>query len=238
MTKDITRGLALLAEQAEPAPIDSHAVIATVKARKRNRRAVATAFASVAAIGALTMTLGTDRATDTSAERNRAERLTAQLAAALPEVIPARWRIASTPPTATYAPRTFHCNPVPDSTPAALPGQKVVYPIPGWCTATSWYRDAEGEIELLLQAADSKGWTPDSCATPDCDERTLPDGTLVQVSLDTAGRFTPETRMQWLMALRPDGTYVNISTRWRNNRSTPPLTVDELVEFATALNYF
>lgn len=56
--KQMTSGLSLLAEEAEPAAIDVYDVIAKAKARTRNRRAsVATAFGTVAVVGAMAFTL-------------------------------------------------------------------------------------------------------------------------------------------------------------------------------------
>lgn len=58
MTEDVTRGLSLLADEADPAPINSHAVIALARARTSRRRAVvASASVTLAAVGVLALTV-------------------------------------------------------------------------------------------------------------------------------------------------------------------------------------
>jgi hypothetical protein len=255
MTEDITRGLTLLAEEVEPAAIDSHAVVATVKARKRNRRAVATAFASVAVIGAITMTLSTDRAPDTATTgESPSTRLTTQLTAALPDVIPAEWR---TVPAPIYGPPNgpppppllFSCmsetphRTVPDSDlPEVFSPRNLVPSSPNdaaerdVCQATAWYQDAQGPIELWLEVEYPGRWFSPVCPPDECDEWALPSGTRVRVNVETVGVPTPG-HLQWFEVLQPNGTYVRVTTHWQNDRSTPPLTLDELLRFADRFSY-
>lgn len=55
----ISHGLALLADEVEPPAVDVHAVIATARARNRNRKLVgATAVGTMAVVGALAVTIG------------------------------------------------------------------------------------------------------------------------------------------------------------------------------------
>jgi hypothetical protein len=59
MNDELTRGLTMLADEAEPVAIDVYGVIDTAKKRTRNRRAsAASAFGTVAIVGALAMTIG------------------------------------------------------------------------------------------------------------------------------------------------------------------------------------
>lgn len=264
MTNDITHDLSLLADEAEPAPIDSHAVVANARARTRNRRAMATAFASVATIGALTMTLTTDRSTDAATDGESASaRLTAQYAAALPDLIPARWVAATTPlnpptsqtpPTVTEPPpNTFRCEsdpPAPGYPPAQdrqLPDPLDYWPSHGpvhsplvddvdQCGATGWYEDAEGRFDLLVQINNGGNWFFNPCVAPECEEWGLPDGTRVRMNVSTVG-VSAYSGLQQASALRPDGTYIHVYLLWQNVRSTPPMTLDELVKFADKFDY-
>jgi hypothetical protein len=258
MTEDVTRGLALLADEAESAPIDSHDVITRARALSRRRRSMATAFAAVVAIGAAAVTLQADQSRDAPATQPEppSKRLTAQLAAALPELIPDRWATRPAPPnppTATNpSPNTFLCDSeaptsqtqhLPPETPRTGPsGTWEANPSDTWgagpsdlCYAMSWYQDTEGDIELELEINDDGAWFFNPCTEPVCNEWALPDGTRVRMDLDDAG-VSPVGHLQQLEALRPDGTHLQVFLHWDNDRPGP-MTVDELVKFADKFDY-
>jgi hypothetical protein len=238
MTDDITHGLALLADEAEPATVDSHAVIAQARARTRNRRTMTAAFLTVVAIGTLAVTSSINRPTNAPAARpeTQGQRLTAQLNAALPEVIPARWEIAEPRPddeTTNYPP--------PRPSPGNGPDEMATL-VQGWypgdidnCGTMLWYQDSQGRIEILLGVNNSKAWFYDPCLAPDCEEHPLPDGTRWRGRSDVGVSIANNS--QHIEALRPDGTNIMVTLNWENNRSTPPLTVDELVKWASKLSY-
>lgn len=238
MTDDISHGLALLADNAEPAPIDSYDVISRARARTRNRKATAMVFAAVVAVGALAVTLPTDHPSTTAAEpgESRAARLTAQLAAALPEVIPARWETRPTPPDNRPA-RTFGCPGYPLAF-LVPPGQPSTVPPPptedesrhGTCVALAWYRDTVGEIDLVIGVSADGRWSSDPCTAPRCEEHVLPDGTRWRIGPDAG--VSPGYPEQVVESLRPDGTNILVRVWWHNRRATPPMTTDELAKFA------
>jgi len=260
MTEDVTRGLALLAEEAEPAPVDSHDVITRARALSRRRRSMATAFAAVVAIGAAAVTLQADHSTNAPAAQNDAhsQRLTAQLAAALPELIPDRWQAIPAPPGGKYGPSNiFSCaqetqGTVVESTPedpkTVVEPPQDPEPDPGpasyipECYAQSWYRDDKSDIQLNIEIGDHGMWSP--CATPGspdfaypCREMTLPDGTQFWADLDEA-EGAPERACQRSSALRPDGTQIRVSLCWSVDIDRPgPMKVEELAKFAEAFNY-
>lgn len=247
MTDDITHGLALLADEAEPAHIDSYAVISKARARTRNRRGVAAAFLAVAAIGAFTVTTAAEHQTSGAAAppESPAQRLNAQLDAVLPELIPSRWQARPAPPSHSIyePPHVFSCRK------EVLAGAAIRLGLPkhtssGWelddsdnCSAHNWYQDAEGELELAIGVNNSGKWYTDPCMLPDCEEQELPDGTVWRVG-PNAGASTSETSgIQSLQGLRPDGTYVSVTVLWQEPRSTPPMTVDEMVKFMDKFSY-
>jgi hypothetical protein len=245
MTEDVTYGLALLAGEAEPAPIDSHDVISRARALNRRRRSVLTAFAAVVAITAAAVTLQADESRNAPATQPEppSKRLTAQLAAALPELIPDRWQTRAAPPnppTATYPPpNTFACTKeMPPPTTTTLrgdPGASLGYPAfsepyADLCSAMSWYHDTKGVIELEIEIDDAGAWFFNPCTEPECNEWALPDGTRVRMDVDNAG-VSPVGHLQQIEALRPDGTHLQVFLHWDNDRPGP-LTVDELVKFA------
>lgn len=229
MTDDVTRGLTMLADEAEPAPIDSHDVIARARARTRTRRTtVAAAFATVAVIGALAVTVGnpgtsSKPATTTTVAttpESLTDQLTRQLTEALPDLIPNEWKpVAEHPPEAP--PLTFRC-------------------LGSGCDAHAAYTDGAGKIDLRFQV-DNIPRYGDSCeehctrvAGPVRAE--LPDGTRTQVSVYTENLTSHE--VQQLLASRPDGTQVSMSVTWpQGQRGATPLTTDEIVKFATLFTY-
>jgi hypothetical protein len=225
MTDDVSRGLALLAAEAEPAPIDSYAVIDQAHTRTRNRRSMAAAFVTVAAVGAIAATLGPF----SSGDDTPAEQLTRQLSAAVPTVIPDRWKPAKTPPMLRNQPlpRTFRCTVPPGSVDegAGFAFDKI-------CFAEAYYRDSQGTIVLGISVTlPDQGPIEVECFSS-CDERVLPDGTRAQINPNN----TDQERVQTLNASRPDNTLITITLSWNDNRTTPPLTDDELVRFATVFS--
>jgi hypothetical protein len=243
MTNDINHGLALLADEVEPATVDTYAVIAKARARTRNRRTTAAAFLAVVAIGALAVTSTADRPTSEAAEQPElpSQRLTAQLAAALPELLPSRWETQPRPPydgtTMHPEPLIFSCSN--ESSPPLLPHVWDIQPegtFPDGCSAAAWYRDAEGVITLMLNVRDYETEIFDSCVLPECDQWTLPDGTRVLTDVETIG-VTPPGNLQQVQAQRPDGTVIHAAVTWQDDRSSPPLTLDELAKFATVFTY-
>ncbi|HEX6353685.1 hypothetical protein [Actinophytocola sp.] len=247
MTDDIAQGLALLADEADPAPIDSHAVIARARARTRNRRTTAAAFLAVVAIGGLAVTSNADRPSNEVAEQPElpSQRLTAQLTAALPDVIPAGWEAKPAPPydgTTRYPePLVFACSleapPQPIEFPDSRPTMGPSGPPSDSCSAMGYYQDAEGALLVYLTVKDIKTWPFDSCVgAPDCDEWTLSDGTRVLTDADTAGVASPG-HLQQIHALRPDNTQIELAVTWQDGRTSPPLTLEELVKWATAFDY-
>jgi hypothetical protein len=229
MTEDVSRGLALLADDATPAPIDSHDVITRARTRTRRSRSMAAVFAAVVAIGASAVTIQADQWTEDAAvqrQEDPARRLTAQLAAALPEVIPARWEaVPSSDPT--DPPRNiFRCT----------GGDRPIGSYQDLCMAMSWYRDAEGEFTLWTTVS-NMAWSYKPGTDVKVDDWTLPDGTRVWTYLDTAG-VGSTGYSQFLNALRPDGTLLELGLTWSNNNVRPgPLTVDELTKFADKFDY-
>jgi hypothetical protein len=242
MTEDVTHGLTLLADEAEPAPVDTYAVIAKARTRNRNRRTMATAFASVVAIGVLATTLSTDRWTDTAtAQELRSARLTAQWAAMQPELLPAGWTPEEVSPNVRPRPGMFKCGDEPPLKFEMQPGDTEPPAIieiqtpQGMCSTGNWYQDEEGVVVLQLIISAELAWPADPCAAPECEESTLADGTRVWVRPDTASAAGP---LQLMDAFRPDGTHVKVSVHWRSEeRSTPPMTRDELVKLADVFSY-
>ena len=228
MTDDVSRGLALLAAEAEPAPIDSYALISRARTRTRNRRSMAAAFVAVVAVGAIAVAVGPL----SSGGDTPAERLTGQLAAALPGVIPDRWEPAEPPETTQSLPRTFRCtehpplNRLPVGADSTFAGTM--------CFADAYYQDSQGTIRIGFSITISDQETTFVCL-PGCHERILPDGTWAQVSPDGV-KTVPADRVQMLLATRPDNTTVNIILSWHNQRTTTPLTDDELLKLATVFS--
>jgi hypothetical protein len=247
MTDDVSHGLALLADEAEPAPIDSHDVITRARTRTRDRRTTATVFAAVVALSALAVTLQGDRADTPPAKQNEraSVRLTAQLTAALPDLIPADWETRPRTPTETRQPQTFYCysdGPWITASVIAVPGpgdaldpMTETSPRVDLCGAQSWYRDVEGEIELHVEVDPGKTWFFDPCVAPQCEEHVLPDGTRWRMSPNSG--VSQYSGLQQIESLRPDGTHIQVFVTWQNNRATPPLTVDELLAFTDRFDY-
>jgi hypothetical protein len=227
MTDDVSRGLALLAAEAEPAPIDSHAVIDQARTRTRNRRAMAAAFVAVVAVGAVAMALGPL----SSGGNTPAGRLTRQLSAAVPNVIPDRWAPVEPPTTPGNQPqpRVFRCTVPPGSV-----DEGAGFATNKTCFAEAYYQDGQGTIRLGMAVTlpEPDQGTVDIACFSSCEEHTLPDGTLAQVNANN----TDQEHVQTLWASRPGNTFVIITLSWNDTRSAPPLTDDELLKFATVFS--
>lgn len=215
MTDDVTRGLTMLADEAEPAPIDSSDVITRARTRTRDRRAtLATAFATLAVVASLAVSLNQPpRSTDAaSADPPPGERLTTQLKEALPNVIPSRWT-----PESSAVPE-FHC-------PFSI---TVTYDITtGPCSIQALYTDSAGQIDLRVDVVRSSDTEVDCSG---CDSQTLPDGTRTFTEGFAA---TPETGhgYQWMRVVRPNGTRISVGITYVIGST--PLNTDELATWAT-----
>lgn len=230
MTDDITRGLAALADEAHPAPIDSHTVVQLARAHTRARRAiVASAFATVVAAGALVVALTTlagsardgdvaasptapqNRKTATSEENaERKPRLRAELTAAFNRILPDDWQHS------TFG---FGC----DETGCFAEGDLV---------------DEHGAIAVHLYTSTVANLGEFTCGAAECVHANLHDGTTVAfhkaTTDDTSGG--PGKRVS-VSAARPDGTVMSMSVRWPENRPAPELTDAQWMEFGAALTY-
>jgi hypothetical protein len=232
MTDPVTHGLALLADEAEPAPIDSHDVI-TRAIRTRNRRTtVAIAFGTAIVVGALAVTLGvTTRehaptaiapptATSgfpmpgtevlkpaTASERvARAQRLQSDLTDTFVTVLPADWQHS------TFA---FTCDPY-------------------GCWAEGDIKNGEGTVTLFFHVGGDFGMN--TCYAPNCVKQRLDDGTLASISnyeIDPARK----TAGLGVSSVQADGTAFSLSAQWPSDRPTKPLTEGRWLEFATAFTY-
>jgi hypothetical protein len=226
MTEDIEQGLALLAREAEPATVDADAVIARARGQARRRRTTtATAFAMAVALGAVAVVLGTtEPATDPAAESARlADRLTEQLAAAAPKVIPAHWQPAEfvavgDGPTAGV----FRC--------AAQSSRGRHNET---CYTGAVYRDDLGTVDLRISVSSNLGLIIGPCMSMDCVETSAPDGTDVQITTGMGPGYELLPHVSTLTAIRPDGTHVTASVHWKDERTAPPLSTAEFMPFAT-----
>jgi hypothetical protein len=231
MTEDVSRGLALLADEAEPAPIDSHDVIIRARARTRRSRSLAAVFAAVVMIGASAVTIQADQWTEHTAvqrQEDHAKKLTAQLAAALPGLIPAQWEVRP-------APKDDNDFPPPNTFVCGHPGNGPEY---GWvvfCDAPMWYRDAVGDIDVSVGVSNFHEFGYISWPESVPEKWTLPDGTQVRTDLDTGGML-PWGHEQSVEALRPDGTLISVRVRWKGDRPLP-MTIAEMTKFMDKFNY-
>jgi hypothetical protein len=225
----------MLADEAEPAQIDSHDMIARAKARTRTRRAtIAAAVATFAVVGALVATMTNARpakpATTTTAvppSATLSELLDNQLKEALPDVIPTGWSLVTTAADSSWKPLTFMCG--------------------GGCLGGADFNDGVGDIDMNFNLGTendpaANGFSNSICGPPECINETtpvehvLPDGTRAQLATFTE---TPTSRdIQEMLVSRPDGTHMRMTVLWpTGSRSAPPLTTDELLKFATVFSY-
>ncbi|MFC4853675.1 hypothetical protein [Actinophytocola glycyrrhizae] len=249
MTDDITRGLTLLADEAEATPIDTHAVIARAKARTRNRRATtATAFA-VTAIGALAigLTSGTGQPVQVGAPpADRAERLNQQLADVRADAVPEDWRLLPADvhnplggDLAGDEPLTFECGERDPSLDRQV------------CQAIGQFDDGGTRVGVAIQVL-SGGGTMVSVPSDDRTiSRILPDrtrfGTHTAPGIRMMGAepipyydpaFAEEgVASQLMSAFRPGGTSVILNVIWVGDPSAPPFTEEQLQRLATAFTY-
>jgi hypothetical protein len=230
MIDDVTRGLSLLADEADAAPIDTDAVIATATARTRNRAILATAFVTVFLVSALVLTLGAvkpdspqvaekpimglgapalptvlaDAPTEDDLARRRTE-LHDQIVVAFERILPDDW----TPSTFGFDCNEYHC----------------------W--AEGEIRDDTGPVYLRFSV--SQSFNMGSCYRHDCTKTLLADGTLVAFrdvgENDVAG---VPMRYSSLNAVRPDSTTVDMTIQWSIERTAPVLPNDQWQRFATA----
>lgn len=258
---NLTQGLDLLADEAEPAPVDADEVMAAARTRTRNRRATAaTALATVAVVGALTVTLGntngpatmgdttatTTATTAAEAEpqhvrEQRAAALTAQLTAAWPGIAPAGVTVAPS----TVAAEVFRWQKGPlefgfQDDPAGN----------GRYTAYTELSDAQGSTWLSIhvyRAGDDPRQMPFTPCTgteqgiTTCTFRELPDGTKVNVGVQAGSGFGVGTTA-YVQALRPDGTEISVADSnalpdQTLSRTEPIMSAEDLVEFATVFTY-
>lgn len=251
MTDDITRGLTALADEARPAPIDSHTVIQLAHAHTRAKRAILTAaFATLVAIGSLTVAIG---ALHQPEDRNPAA--------------PPSTTASSSPTTSSTDGSPTTTSPEDGIRQPATPEENAVrkprlqadivaafdriFPA-GWdhstfgfgCDQTGCWTDGDiideiGNFNIHVYVGKEFGQTP--CMAPSCvRNETLPDGTEVSFF-----KNTDETPIQGMApmerrgfsALRPDGTDIHFTAEWPTSREAPSVTDDEWIEFATVFTY-
>jgi hypothetical protein len=249
MTDDITRGLALLADEVEPAPVDSRDVITRARTRTRDRRAtVATAFATIALIGTLAATAGIP-GSPPAAPESREDRLTRVLTGAMADLIPSGWTLETRVPSES-TPLTFRCDVSGTARVWAASDGQPPTPIsktaPDGCSAYADYDDGVGRVEINLVVHKFDLDFADACWEAPCTTRkgyvreVLSDGTQVKVTTLTGDSLSEAgTRdLQDVFAERPDGTQVSMSVSWpHGQRSNPPFTAEQLVRFASRFTY-
>jgi hypothetical protein len=219
MTEDIETGLALLAREAVPARVDPDEVMARARERSRRRRAtMATAFASVVAVCAVAVAL---HASGPSADEQLAEQLTEQLRAAAPQVIPDDWEPTLVLRADEPLPGTFRCTRSPRGV--------------EMCHAQAIYHDSAGRLKLQITVTDDGGQLV-PCISMYCEFQKLPDGTDVQVDEGTAMNYIASGGVVSMLALRPNGTTVVVTTAWTEKRESAPLSVAEFTRFATVFS--
>jgi hypothetical protein len=257
MTDDVTRGLALLADEAEPAPIDTHAVVALARARTRSRRAVvASTVVTLAAVGALAVTVSAIKDSPPPGGGDTTPTIT------ITEPTPTE-QTTEQPPTSTLTGGAG-----PDKGQGPVLGTEVAQPATpaerkarakrlqgelidafdrilgqGWnhsrfafacdtygCWAQGDIVDSAGPLRLFVYV--SGDYSLSSCLGPDCDKKIMDDGTLV--ALNTGGGSGAQASVS---SVRTDGTSVSIHAEWAKTRTTPPLTDDQWREFGNAVTY-
>jgi hypothetical protein len=245
MTDDITRGLALLADEVPPAPVDT--VVEKARTRIRNRRAGAATALAVVATATLAISLGRDDGVRVSdPPTDRAARLTQQMAEIKAEAIPAGWRRldagAPGPLVASLAggkPLSFACR-------NAEEGGNPM-PVKAVCQAIGQYERPGERLSIAVQVfrATSLVTKPDGG-----EAATLADGTKT-VIFPTGHRVTvgyqdvlrsdddtyPASGTQLLSAWRPSDTGILVNVAYTGDSTEPPLTDEQLLAFATAFTW-
>ncbi|MGB3444518.1 MAG: hypothetical protein WBA97_37745 [Actinophytocola sp.] len=253
MTHDITRGLSLLANEAEPAPIDSHTVIQLAHAHRRARRAVYTAtFATLVAIGALTVAIGSWQ--DPTATGPATSRTT-EPAPASSSADPAS-SSADPPPTTQDSPTTVPNAPEvqEDATPEENAERKPrlqtemiaafdrILPASWQHSAFGFGCDgrgcfAEGDViddngttlGFFVYVSDKIGEV--TCAAGSCVRtEVLDDGTAVALSKG-------DENSVYIVSERPDRTGMHLSVDWPADKPKPEITEDQWLEFGRAFTY-
>jgi len=230
MTDDITRGLGLLADEAEPATIDAQHVITRARVRTRNRRAtLATAFATVAMVGALVVAMNPLTQSDQGAtitDTTLEGRLNRLLTEALPDLIPAGWSLVPDRPAGPMPDLEFVC---------------VDSNVNG-CSTGATYNDGVGDVDISISVNRIPRNFTEFCDPQFCDpgdlfvQDNLPDGTRTQVR--TYSEKPTSRDFLQLLVTRPDGTQVDVVAIWpHDTRSEPPLSTDEILKFATVFSY-
>lgn len=263
--KQVTTGLALLAEEADTPPIDLYSVIATAKARTRTRRAtVAAVFGTVVVAGTMVATIafnggtagpavGSQRPTSTSSappetgptkavNDDHMVRLTEQLADAWPAIAPPGVTAeASTASDSAQRPL------------AALEFGGLRYtwrPQDIEYLAFAKLSDTQGatELRVVLFPPGDNNPGPSPCQPEsDCVSQGLPDGTQVQLRIESAPIVNDKQtggKRNIMEARRPDGTTFEVSeqnvTVDGGSSLTRPdtiLSTEAMLKFATALSY-
>lgn len=248
MNEDVTRGLTLLADEAEAPTVDVDAVIAAATARTRGRRAiVATAVVTVAALGALAVTLGAAKETPPPVGQRTPTSPIGDAGAASDGGLTSFTdipRLASAAEQAARAPRLQ--SELIDAFDRILPS--------GWehstfafgCTEYGCW--AEGDLidevgNISLRISVSGDHDRPTCTTPSClgeDEDLLDDGTYVRLSTTAADESNPvvDRRTQKAVwSVRPDGTDIYFTVSWPLSRAAPAVTDDGWMAFGKALTY-
>ncbi len=225
--------LAALVAAAGPPLVDLADVVEAGKAQRRHRRRTAVAAAAVliaAGTAAALLTAGepepvaSERAPVRVVDRvgdaepvvdDRARRLTAQLAAAMDDVLPDVTDLQ--PVSGQQPPLEFSI--------AQAGGSPAPY-----------IAEARFSRTLLFFFVDSRAadtYVP--CAEPglDCTSRQFPDGTVAEVTVNTE---TSNTSLS-LISLRPDGTIFHVFVNGTGEPGPPELSVEDMFRFATVFTY-
>lgn len=256
---ELHHGLGLLADEAEPAPVDVYDVITKAKARTRNGRAtVATALATATVAGAMIATIGfsgsssgpvvgspplyTSTTSISTAPKpifdERSDHLTQVLAEAWPTIAPAGVTVEDS------------SVPVSGSDLSALEfGGTPVEPRNVMYEARAMLSDAQGSTEFSIQV-----WPPGdvagefapctSNADVSCEYRQLEDGTRANASIDLKPSATANPTME-ADILRPDGTRIWVyesntdqhTLEQGLTRPTTFFTAEELIPFGMLFTY-
>ena len=233
MTDDVTRGLKLLADEAEAASVDTDAVITAATALSRNRAILTTALATLVVLCALVVTLGAVKAPPPIADKpdtrhppvlgtevaklptpeeqdRRRTSLHNMIIKAFGRILPDGWK----PSTFDFACEQTHC----------------------W--AEGEIHDAAGPINIGFYVQGDYGTS--SCYQPECTKRLLEDGTIVTFSKGKGSLPSPGSEPEMRVsvgAVRPDGTSLSMYASWPASRTAPVLTDDQWREFATAFTF-
>jgi hypothetical protein len=241
MTDDITRGLTALADEAQPAPVDSHTVIQLAAAHSRARRAVLTAaFASIVAIGALTVAIGswqqptattpvTSQTTSESPTQTSRSEDPPTTAPKSPEV----QQDATAEENAERKPRL--------QTEMVAAFDRILPD--GWqhsafgfgCDGRGCFAegdvidDAGTTLSFFVYVSDKTG--PVTCDQGSCVRtEVLDDGTAVALSKG-------DDNSVYIVSERPDKTGMHLSVDWPAGKPKPALTDEQWMEFGRALTY-